>query len=107
MKTETKYVCDYCGEKYNTETECQKCEQSHGTPESILESRFTKGFKYPDTISVHMANGHDVIYKFLKPIIQKQNNTTPTTPTESETPAESTGPTENTDNNTSEGGEDS
>ena len=78
MKTETKYVCEHCGMKYDTEAECQKCEQSHGAPESILESRYSKGLKYPDTISIHMANGHDIIYKFLKPIVKPQNENTPT-----------------------------
>ena len=75
MKTETKYVCEQCGYKYNTEEECQKCEQSHQQATSILSQKFEHKFgddaKYPGTVVLEMANGHKVIYRFHKPIVEK------------------------------------
>ena len=74
MKTETLYICEYCGEKYQTEAECQACEQSHAIPTYINEKRYSKGFKYPDTLCVEFDNDHYIIYKYLKPVLRKEND---------------------------------
>ena len=74
MKTETKYVCEYCGNKFLTEEECQICEQSHHIPEKIGEARYSKGFKFPDTIRVDFVGEHHAIYKYLKPIPRKDGD---------------------------------
>ena len=74
MKTETLFICEFCGEKYQTEAECQTCEQSHAHPTQIAEMRYSKGFKYPDTLCVDFNNNHHIIYKYLKPILTKEND---------------------------------
>ena len=68
MKTETKYVCEYCGNKFEKEEDCQRCEQTHYIPERITEARYSKGFKFPDTVCVEFGDNHRAIYKYLKPI---------------------------------------
>ena len=71
MKTETKYICEYCGNKYETEDECKTCEQGHAMPTTISEKRYSNGFRYPDTLCVSFDNDRQVIYKFLKPLVSK------------------------------------
>lgn len=71
MKTETKYICDYCGKKYLTEEECHTCEESHGIAQTIETARYSEGSKYPDTICVGFNNDHHIIYKYLKPLVNK------------------------------------
>lgn len=86
MKTETKYICEKCGWKYNTEEECQKCEDSHNSAKTLVAQKFDHKFgesaKYPGAIIVQMANGHKIEYRYYKPILDKsENNTPPTDPT--------------------------
>ena len=73
MKQEVKFICDYCGKKYDTTEACEKCENSHYIPSEIMESRYKNG-TFPDTVSLKMANGKSAIYTFLKPIVDKNGN---------------------------------
>lgn len=71
MTTEIKYVCGFCGMKYEKEDECRNCENNHAIARSIDESRYSNGFKYPDTICLGFSNDHQAIYKYLKPLVTK------------------------------------
>lgn len=71
MKQETQYICEYCGAKYLKEEQCQKCEEMHGIPKEIGDSRYSRGKIYPDTISLKKSNGKTIIYQYLKPILER------------------------------------
>lgn len=85
MKTETRYICEKCGWRYNTEEECQKCEAYHQDASSLVSQRFDHKFaesaKYPGSVILQMANGHKMEYRFYKPIVEKPD-TIPVVPTE-------------------------
>ena len=75
MKTETLFICELCGGEYQTEAECQACEQSHVHPTRIAGMKYSKGFKYPETLCVDFDNKHHIIYKYLRPVLRKEGGT--------------------------------
>lgn len=78
MKTETKYICEKCGYKWNTEEECAKCEASHNDAASIVSQKYNHQYgesaKYPGSVTLQMANGHKIEYRYFKPVIEKAEN---------------------------------
>ena len=75
MKTETKYICEKCGWKWNTEEECAKCEASHNDASTIVQQKYDHKYgesaKYPSSIVLEMANGHKIEYRYFKPVIKE------------------------------------
>ena len=75
MKTETRYICEKCGWRYNTEEECVKCEASHNEAQTIekqyFDHKYGESAKYPGTIVIDMSNGHKIEYRYFKPVIAK------------------------------------
>lgn len=92
MRTETRYICEVCGYRYNTEEECAKCESSHNNATEILSQKFDHHFgdnaKYPGSIIVKMANDHKIEYRYFKPVIEPttEHTTADPEPTEPEEP---------------------
>lgn len=78
MRTETKYICEKCGWKFNTEEECAKCEASHNEAGTILKQSFDHKYgesaKYPGTVVLEMANGHKIEYRYFKPVIESSSS---------------------------------
>lgn len=69
MITETLYKCETCGAMYETEQEARKCEDSHIQADFITSQYFPIHEKYPETIIITMGNGHNIEYKFRKPVL--------------------------------------
>lgn len=69
MITETLYKCEICGQTWDTAELAAKCENSHIPAETIFHQGFPKTEKYPQTIIMTMGNGHNIQYKYDKPII--------------------------------------
>ena len=74
MTVTTVYRCDKCGQGYETENECIRCEQQHVMPKEIemKKLRFrspcdSSEFAYPTRIRVIMENGDVVIYYYERP----------------------------------------
>ena len=98
MRTETRYICELCGYRYNTEEECHKCEESHNAATELVYQKFDHKFgesaKYPGSIIMKMANGHKAEYRFYKPVVEPASTTTnpstpePTEPTDPSDPNE-------------------
>lgn len=70
------YCCDLCGEAYESEEECKKCEAFHIEPKMIEAGRFVPITKsdmpYIDRVIVRMQDDSLVQYAFEK-ILDKDN----------------------------------
>lgn len=69
MITETLFKCEICGQTWQTQQEAEKCEQSHIAGEFVAYQNFRKTEKYPETVILTMANGHNLQYRYDKPIL--------------------------------------
>lgn len=66
MKTQTLYLCEFCGTQYKVRDECVACEKAHVFPEGIVDTKYVT-YKndrtgYPTKISVKMIDGKVVDY---------------------------------------------
>lgn len=69
MITETLYKCEICGQTYNTEQAARTCEDSHMDADYVAYQYFKKTERYPETIIMTMENGHNIQYRYDKPVI--------------------------------------
>lgn len=69
MITETLYKCEICGQTWITPQGAENCEAFHQSAESVTEQFFLPAGKYPDKIILTMANGHDIQYRYDRPIL--------------------------------------
>lgn len=66
MKTQTKYICEYCGVDYDTEKEAKRCEERHVRPVKIVkenyEYTFIERLNLPVSVTVEFENGAEYEY---------------------------------------------
>lgn len=65
MRKEITYICEKCFEKFYSEEEAKKCEDSHIDVKEIINSKYncSLDYKYPENITLEMVNGATVRYK--------------------------------------------
>ena len=68
MKTQTKYICDFCGQEYNTEAECTACEASHNVIAAIERADYKCGRASPTFLVVRMEDGSASMYSYVDQI---------------------------------------
>lgn len=90
MKTIIQYECEKCKIAYETQEECQKCEDSHINPKEIISSCFIpyvymEGTKlarridkyvdctYPTSIFIRMEDGKEFEYKIKETKYKKRS----------------------------------
>lgn len=56
MKKDTRYICEYCGTAFETESECAECEGKHVVPKNI-KVMFSKGSSCAHHIIVLYEDG--------------------------------------------------
>ena len=64
MKKVWIYICDICGERFQSQEECKRCENGHMKPENILKYTFPRAGRYPSMISVQMDDKTVCYYSF-------------------------------------------
>lgn len=69
MITETLYKCEICGQTWITPQGAENCEAFHQSAESVTEQFFSSVGKYPDKVVLTMANGHNIQYRYDRPIL--------------------------------------
>ena len=80
MREHKTYICDLCGKEFTQGypegyNKCEEHERSHVKPEPYAimnKGSYRLGDKYPSYITVPMADGAEIVYKFdtvLKPDI--------------------------------------
>lgn len=67
MKEIKRYACEFCGTEFADKSKAQACEKTHQAPKSIVACRYNSvevcATGYPQTVTLRMADGKDVIYK--------------------------------------------
>ena len=71
MKTIERFVCDYCGEEFETKKEARNCELEHTHPMRFAKSYFVSSWDIPRTIDVEMFDGSLIRYEFTQRLRQK------------------------------------
>ena len=77
MKYLQLYACDKCGQEFREEEECAEHENGHIEPSDYNTRKsvqYSKDGKYPDTISVEMADGATVLYSFFAVNLGQKNS---------------------------------
>lgn len=66
MKTQTKYICEYCGVDYGTEEEAKNCEARHIKPVKIVKENYEytlfARLNLPVSVTVEFENGTEREY---------------------------------------------
>lgn len=65
MKKLELFQCEFCGEQYDNEHDCKKCEGNHIYPKGIIAQDYythRDSKNYPHTITVLMEDGKKIRY---------------------------------------------
>lgn len=63
MKEVTKYVCERCGEMFDSEDDCKKHEDRHSPVDCIAEAYYDYSDSYPHAIKVRLKSGVEIVYR--------------------------------------------
>lgn len=66
MKKLTVFECEFCGEQYDNEHDCKKCEDNHIYPKGIIAQEYyhnCNSKNYPYSITVLLEDGQEVKYR--------------------------------------------
>jgi len=76
MKYTTIYICEKCGQEFRDDEMCKEHEDYHIEPKDWdlkKVAQYSRDSKYPDTISIEMADGTTVMYYEFATSGQKEN----------------------------------
>ena len=69
MSTDNIYKFEICGQTWITQQDAEKCEAFHQVAEFVTDQHFPPTDKYPDKVTLTMANGHNIQYRYDRPIL--------------------------------------
>lgn len=74
MKVEHQYICEKCGAVYKEQNKALYCEDHHETPFLVENLKYSKGRKYPHSVTIIFNDNRSIQYTNSRIPLEESND---------------------------------